>query len=237
MFLGSDHNLCEDLDFVLYLEVGDDPEGRKRIAEKLVERVKKSQPQRIEISVNGKKNRGKWPAVGKDIPSLIARHIPLADISETHQAIGNIGYVHLEWPAGAVTPGKPVSLRIHHVHSASISTDIHPYQEIHGCEAPNFFHRNKHWLSRSFGAYLEFLRFQIAEQSVESNPIKAAKRAIPLSGMVGDLDTQSRLVDMLGVYGSARTDETKRAKTLEQIKKIVHDLRIEVDRAETRWVS
>lgn len=228
VFLGADHALCEDLDFVLYLEVGDLPEVRHTVAKKFVEQVMLARPQQVVIAVNGK-DRGEWPATGEEIPEKIERYIPLIDVAETSTKIGNIRHVHLEWPAHEVALGKPASLRIHFVHSNTVSRDIHPYQEMHGCNAPDFFHRNKHWLSGSFGAYFEWLRNKISEQSVENSPIKAAKRAIPLSGMVGDVDTQSRLVGLLDAYGHQSAESTMRTKTLEAIKKIVHDIRIEVE--------
>lgn len=237
VFLGPDHDLCEDIDFVFYMEVGDDPEVRKRIAEKLVEVVKQSQPYLVETSVRGKNNPGKWPAVGKDIPLLIQRDILRANILDTHEAIGNLGYVHFAWPAGAVTPGKPVSLRVHILHSNVKNTDIHPYQEIHCCEAPEFFHRNKHWLSESFGSYLDFLRYEITESSIELNPIKATKRAIPLAGMVGAFDAQFDLLDLLRVYAESGTDLTKRSRILEKIKKSVYNLFIDVNIAMTSLES
>jgi hypothetical protein len=171
----------------------------------------------------------KEAADGDRIARLLDRHFPDSKERKEHiaSAVARLGFVQFEWTKTRPNRGKPVSLRIHYIHEAVVNTDIHPYQELHGCQAIDFLHTGRHWFVASFGHYFTFLRDRLSQATIDASPIKAAKRAVVMFGMIGDLDSQKILLSLLHEY--ALQDPERNRDTIERIKQMVDALRREVE--------
>ena len=230
VFLGVDHALCEDVDLVHYVTVGTTRVERVAVATEIRRLVEGLNPNTFLVSHNnsGDIMPAPWRSAEgrKRIRGLLDQLVGDDPKNPDPENIASIGWIQLAWSPNSSGLKKPITLQLHFVHRSFADKDVHPYQELHECDANDFVHTNKPWLAPSFRHYFSFLARAITPQLVSEDVVKAAKRAAVFLGLVGDVDAQGRLVALLDGY-SMLDDDGKR-QSRESMEGMIGELREEV---------
>ncbi len=219
VFLGADHAICDDVDLVKYMTIGTTQEERSNVGLEFRRLIKEMHPTSLKASLNNAGNDKPKPpveAIGsvkirQYLDKLVGNNVDNPD----PQLVARLKSAQLIWSAETMGLNKQITLKVHFVHSAFPNSDIHPYQEVHECAPNDFLHTNRHWLAPSFCGYFGFLLQGIQDQLVKNDPIKAAKRAAILFGIVGCSVSQKEIIQLLDNYPNLDpADKVQRRKQM-----------------------
>lgn len=220
VFLGINHDNCDDVDLVIYVPVGARDDERKAVGRFFRQLVTATQPTELKATVIISGNRTKKLSTKRSsgtIGDLLDRIVGKKPTEPDPEVIADLASAQLIFDADPHGLGKQTTLKIQLTPLNFVDTDIHPYQELPECDEHEFYHTNKHWLAPSFVHFFRFLFWGVTEQLAEQNIVKAGKRAAMLAGMAGDWDAQKEIIDAIRAF-TPTTDTTTLKLALEKLR-------------------